>query len=111
MKAFAIAGHYGYDDGNDYGTGLHRLNDFNKTSNPNYQIGYIGAMVAASVYFGDSALDTIFKSFIFDDYLDQFSVFKFTSISRLGAYSGEWRRKYYPMGYRSGFRRKEHFFF
>lgn len=80
MKALAIAGHYGYDDGNDYRTDLHRLNDFNKKSNPNYVVGSIGVMIGASVYFGSAELNNIFTSFNFSTYMSQFTTYNWTNL-------------------------------
>lgn len=80
MKAMAIAGHFGFDDGNFYLTGLGNEGNFNKTSNPNYREGYVGVIVAASIYFGASTLDSIFTSFSYDTYIAQFQTYGYTNI-------------------------------
>lgn len=73
MKAMAVAGHFCFDDGNDFRTGLGNEGNFYKLSNPNYSEGYVGCVIAASLYFGADHLNAIFKEFSFAEYINQFS--------------------------------------
>lgn len=72
MKAMAVAGHFCFDDDNDFRTGLGNEGNFYKLSNPNYMEGYVGCVIAASLYFGADALNTIFKDFNYTGYINQF---------------------------------------
>ncbi|MBW8332308.1 MAG: hypothetical protein K0M40_09840, partial [Prolixibacteraceae bacterium] len=72
MKAMAVAGHFCFDDGNDFRTGLGSEGNFYKLSNPNYSEGYVGCVIAASLYFGADKLNTIFREFSFVEYINQF---------------------------------------
>lgn len=72
MKAMAVAGHFCFDDGNDFRTGLGSEGNFYKLSNPNYSEGYVGCVVAASLYFGADNLNSIFREFSFAEYINQF---------------------------------------
>lgn len=73
MKAMAVAGHFCFDDGNDFRTGLGNEGNFYKLSNPNYSEGYVGCVVAASLYFGADSLNRIFKEFSYVEYINRFS--------------------------------------
>lgn len=80
MRAMAIAGHFGFDDGNDYRTGLGWEGNFHKLSNPNYREGYVGVVLAAAHYFGAGELNAIFATFDFDTYIAKFTAYRFTNI-------------------------------
>ncbi len=80
MRALAIAGHFSFDDDNHYLTGLGYEGNFNKNSNPNYREGYMGVIIAASLYFGPGELNEIFLDFDYDTYLAKFTEYGFTNI-------------------------------
>lgn len=79
MKALAIAGHFGYDDGNDYKTSLHADDNSYKKWNPNHRL-YLFVVLAASQYFGPKELNEIFTSFDYDEYLKKFDELGFSNI-------------------------------
>src|SRR5581483_9981060 len=88
MKAMAIAGHFCFDDGNNFLTGLGHEGNFSKTSNPNYREGYVGVVIAADLYFGSAALNGIYTNFSFDTYISQFQTYGWTNIlSRWQSYN------------------------
>ncbi len=80
MRAMAIAGHFSFDDDNQYLTDLGFWGNFNKRSNPNYREGYMAVIIAASLYFGADELNEIFNDFDFDTYLAKFTEFGFSNI-------------------------------
>lgn len=80
MRALAVAGHFSFDDDNDYRTGLGYEGNFNKKSNPNYREGYMGVVIAAALYFGSDELNQIFLNFDYNTYIAKFTQFGFTNI-------------------------------
>ena len=79
MRALAVAGHFGYDDGNDYKTSMHTDDNSYKKWNPNHRL-YLFVVLAASQYFGPDELNNIFTSFDYDEYLKKFDELGFTNI-------------------------------
>lgn len=79
MKAMAVAGHWGYDAGNDYKTSLHADDNSYKGWNPNHRL-YIFVVLAAAEYFGPKELNDIFVSFDFDEYIKKFDEYGFANI-------------------------------
>jgi len=79
MRALAIAGHFGYHDGNDYKTTLHADDNSYKKWNPNHRL-YLFVVLAASQYFGPKELNEIFTSFDYDAYIRKFDEFGFSNI-------------------------------
>ena len=80
MKALAITGNWAFNDANDYKTGLGMEGNFGKRYNPNYAQGYMGVMIAFSIYFGADAGNAILKSFDYDRYMQQFRKYNWTNI-------------------------------
>ncbi len=80
MEALAITGNWGYNDANDYKTGIDLLGNFGKNSNPNYNNTYLSVVMSASMYFGAEELDNIFTDFSYDTYMAQFEEYGFTNI-------------------------------
>ncbi len=79
MKALAVAGHFGYDDGNDYKTSLHCDDNSYKKWNPNHRL-YLFVVLSAAAYFGPEELNKIYTSFNFDEYMKKFEEYGFTNI-------------------------------
>lgn len=79
MKAMAVAGHFGYDDQNDYHTSLHTDDNSYKGWNPNHRL-YLLVVIAAAAYFGPDQLNEIYKTFSYDDYMKKFDEYGFTNI-------------------------------
>ncbi len=79
MKALAVAGHWGYDDANDYKTSLHCDDNSYKKWNPNHRL-YIFVVLSAAAYFGPEELNTIYTSFNFEEYMKKFNEYGFTNI-------------------------------
>jgi len=82
MKAMAIAGHWDFDDGNDYKTSLHCDNNHYKKWNPNHRL-YLFAVLSAAAYFGPDELNAIYTSFDFDEYMKKFDECGFTNIKEV----------------------------
>lgn len=80
MKALAITGNWGYNDANDYKTGIDLLGNFDKNWNPNFTNTYLSVVISASMYFGAEELDKIFTSFSYDTYMARFKEYGFTNI-------------------------------
>jgi hypothetical protein len=79
MKAMAVAGHFGFDDGNNYRTSLHADDNTFKGWNPNHRL-YLFTVLSAAAYFGPDQLNDIYTSFNYDDYMKKFDEFGFTNI-------------------------------
>lgn len=79
MRAMAVAGHWGYDDGNDYKTTLHADDNSYKGWNPNHRL-YLFVVLAAAEYFGPQELNDIFVSFDYDEYMKKFDEYGFVNI-------------------------------
>ena len=79
MKAMAVAGHWGYDDGNDFKTSLHCDDNGYKLWNPNHRL-YLFVVLSAAAYFGPDELNKIYTSFSYDEYLKKFDEYGFTNI-------------------------------
>jgi len=79
MKAMAVAGHWDFDDGNDFHTSLHCDDNHYKKWNPNHRL-YLFVVLSAAAYFGPDELNKIFTSFDFDEYMKKFDEYGFTNI-------------------------------
>ncbi|PFK47343.1 hypothetical protein COI93_01525 [Bacillus cereus] len=80
MKAFTIAGHWSYDDNNNFYTGLDQKGNFRKTYNPNYRNGYVNVMIASSYYFGEATVNQLLRTFDYTLYMNTFQQYGFTNI-------------------------------
>ena len=80
MKGLAIAGNWGFNDANNYGTGFDMLGNFGKAWNPNYRNAYLTVVMSASMYFGATELDAIFTSFDYETYIAKYEELGFTNI-------------------------------
>ena len=114
MKAMAVAGHFQFDDGNDYNTSLHADDNTNKAWNPNHRL-YLFVVLSAAAYFGPDQLNDIYTSFSYDDYMKKFDELGFSNIKAVwscydwkpilengGVYNSPKRQK--PMGTGTGVR-------
>ncbi len=83
MKALAIAGNWGFNDANNFSTGLGGQGNFHKTNNPNYVQSYLSVELACSVYFGSAANcnTQAFANFSFTPFVGQLSAAGFTNIT------------------------------
>ena len=79
MRAMAVAGHWGYDDGNDFRTSLHCDDNSYKGWNPNHRL-YLFVVISAAEYFGPKELNEIYTSFDYDEYMKKFDEYGFTNI-------------------------------
>ncbi len=80
MRAFAIAGNWGFNDNNNYDTGLNLKGNFNKTWNMNYQNAILGYVVTGSLYFGQDKLQDIYTDFNYDIYMEKFRQYDFINM-------------------------------
>lgn len=80
MKALAISGNWGYNDANNYDTGVDLRGNFNKSWNPNFRNTYLSIVLSASMYFGAEELDAIYTSFDYDTYIAKFNELGYTNI-------------------------------
>lgn len=81
MRGLAIAGNWGYNDKNDYSTGVGLFGDFGKGWNPNFRNTYLSVVLSASMYFGGAdELDKIFTEFDYDTYIKKYEEYGFTKI-------------------------------
>lgn len=91
MRAMAIAAHWCFDDDNHYKTGLDLLGTFDKNWDNNITEGYMGVIIAASMYFGSASLNDHFTSFSYDAYVNQFTAWGWTNITTVWAKAGKSR--------------------
>lgn len=86
MQALAVAAHFCLDDDNDYYLLLDGHSLFHKDWNPNHVEGYVGVIVAASLYFGAEELNAFFTSFDSTDFLRRLDAANFQNIRRCWTY-------------------------
>ncbi|WP_221029715.1 sialidase family protein [Actomonas aquatica] len=82
MQALALAGHWCLDDDNNYYVLMDGVTLFHRSWNPNHVEGYVGVMVAASLYFGPDELNAFFRSFDFDRFTARLEAANFRNILR-----------------------------
>ncbi|WP_438479940.1 hypothetical protein [Oleiharenicola lentus] len=82
MRALAVAGHFGFDDENDYPVLLDGVSISYKSWNPNITEGYVDILVAASLYFGADELNAFFATFDFDRFVGELKAANFLNIVR-----------------------------
>ena len=82
MQALALAAHFCLDDDNDYYVLLDGHSLFHKSWNPNHVEGYVGVIIAASLYFGPDELNAFFRGFDFDAFLARLKAANFRNIAR-----------------------------
>ncbi len=82
MQALALAGHWCLDDDNNYYVLMDGETLFHRSWNPNHVEGYVGVMVAASLYFGHEELNTFFRTFDFDTFAARLEAANFRNILR-----------------------------
>jgi hypothetical protein len=80
MAAMAVLGNWGFNDANDWMTGIGLAGNFAKTNNPNYSQGYLGVMIACILYFGQAGCDSLFSNFDYDRYIAAFEAFNWQNI-------------------------------
>jgi len=83
MKSLAIAGNWGFNDANNFSTGLGGQGNFHKTNNPNYVQSYLSVELACSIYFGsaDNCNSQAFASFSFTPFVNELTTDGFTNIT------------------------------
>ncbi len=82
MQALALAGHWCLDDENNYYVLMDGETLFHRSWNPNHVEGYVGVMVAASLYFGADELNTFFRAFDFNTFAARLEAANFRNILR-----------------------------
>lgn len=80
MAAMAVLGNWGFNDANDWLTGIGLAGNFAKTNNPNFTQGYLGVMMACILYFGQVGCDSLFINFDYDQYIAAFETFNWQNI-------------------------------
>lgn len=80
MKALAVTGNWGFNDANNFNTGLDNAGNFNKAWNPNFTQGYLGVMIACGKYFTAATLDSHLTTFSYTTYINQFTTYNWTRI-------------------------------
>jgi hypothetical protein len=89
MEALGIGGNWGYNDANDFRTGVGQFGNFKKTDNPNYREGYVGVEIAAIQYFGADNWDQMLSSFDYDAFTARLQSDGFTNIAGSWAHAGK----------------------
>jgi hypothetical protein len=89
MQALAVAAHFCLDDDNDYYLLLDGHSLFHKSWNPNHVEGYVGVIIAASLYFGADTLNAFFESFEVTRFLERLQKANFQNIYRCWTYRPE----------------------
>jgi hypothetical protein len=92
MEALAIAGNYDFNDANNFKQDLDYYLEgnqckFTKTDNPNYREGYLNIVIAASLYFGATTLNSFFTSFNYTSFTQQLQTAGFTNILAAWAFA------------------------
>jgi hypothetical protein len=80
MAAMAVLGNWGFNDANNWLTGIGLVGNFAKTNNPNYSQGYLGVMMACILYFGQTGCDSLFINFEYGQYIAAFASFNWQNI-------------------------------
>ena len=80
MAAMAVLGNWGFNDANNWLTGIGLAGNFAKTNNPNFTQGYLGVMMACVLYFGQAGCDSLFTNFDYDHYIAAFESFNWQNI-------------------------------
>lgn len=80
MKALAVAGNWGYNDANEYTTGLDLHGNYGKTWNMNYQNTYLSVVLNSSLYFGRQTLSSVYTDFDYDIFMDKFREYGFINV-------------------------------
>jgi len=90
MKAFAFGGNYSLNKENDPKILICDYADYNKAWNPNFSHGYLGAMIAAYIYFGGAeAVNDILMSFDYTKFLEDIQAKGFTTTEACWSYRNE----------------------
>lgn len=76
----AIGGNWGFNDENNYSTGLDMKGNAGKTWNPNHRQAYLPTVIMASLYFGADELDEMFVNFDYDEYMKKLEEYGFVNI-------------------------------
>jgi hypothetical protein len=88
MQAMGVGGNWGYNDANNFATGIGQFGNFRKTDNPNYREGYVGVEVAVIQYFGAARWDQMLSSFSYDAMTAKLQADGFTNITASWAHAG-----------------------
>ena len=80
MAAMAVLGNWGFNDANNWLTGIGLAGNFAKTNNPNFTQGYLGVMMACILYFGQTGCDHLFINFDYDQYIAAFEAYNWQNI-------------------------------
>jgi hypothetical protein len=91
MQALAVAAHHTLDDDNDYYVLLDGYSLFHKSWNPNHVNGYVGVIVAASLYFGADELNAFFRAFDYDTFMTRLDAANFQNIRQCWNWNPEMR--------------------
>ena len=90
MESLAISVNWGYNDENDYSTGLDMKGNFGKGWNPNYRCSFLPGIMIASFYFdGAENVDKMLSEFDYDAYMKRLDAAGFTNIKTAWSASGK----------------------
>lgn len=89
MRALAVAGNWGFNDCNNYSTGVDLKGNFGKTWNPNYRNTFLNCVLSAALYFGSEELDAIYESFSYDKYIAKYEELGYTNIIATWSVAGK----------------------
>lgn len=89
MRALAVAGNWGFNDCNNYTTGVDLKGNFAKQWNPNYRNTYLNVVLSAAMYFGADELDKIYESFSYDEYIEKFEEYGYKNIIATWSVAGK----------------------
>lgn len=90
MESLAISVNWGYNDENDYSTGLDMKGNFGKTWNPNYRCSFLPGIIMASLYFdGADKVNAMFEGFDYDAYMERLDAAGFTNIKTAWSAAGK----------------------
>ncbi|ATC64630.1 hypothetical protein CMV30_12045 [Nibricoccus aquaticus] len=87
MQALAVAAHFSLDDDNNFYVLLDGASHYHRSWNPNHVAGYVGVIIAASLYFGPEPLDEFFETFDFDQFEKRLDAVNFQNIRRCWTYN------------------------
>ncbi|MBO9609853.1 MAG: DNRLRE domain-containing protein [Paenibacillaceae bacterium] len=80
MQAALVSAHWGYDDDNDFDTGLDQLGNFGKDFNPSMRNGGLGPGIAAIYYIGAAESNAFLLNFNYDAFMAELLAAGFTNI-------------------------------
>ena len=90
MESLAVSVNWGYNDANDYSTGLDMKGNFGKGWNPNYRCSFLPGILVASMYFGGAdKVNAMLEGFDYDAYMKRLDTAGFTNIKTAWSAAGK----------------------